>query len=99
LGQAVALILDAGPCRGGLESTIVAVEGERAALLRPGGIARADIEAIAGRLEAPASIRGAPRSPGQLASHYAPKAKLRLISLRPEPGEGYLAFGPDAPDH
>lgn len=99
LGQAVALILDAGPCRVGLESTIVAVDGERAALLRPGGIARADIEAVAGRLEAPASIPGAPRSPGQLASHYAPKAKLRLNALRPEPGEGYLAFGPDAPDH
>lgn len=99
LGAAVSLILDAGPCRVGLESTIVAVEGQRAVLLRPGGIARADIEAITGRLDSPSAIPGAPTSPGQLTSHYAPEAVLRLDVLKPAPGEAYLAFGPDEPAH
>lgn len=99
LGDQVALILDAGPCRVGVESTILAVDGERAVLLRPGGIARADIEAITGGLESPDAIPGAPTSPGQLASHYAPNATLRLNVFKPEPGEAYLAFGPDEPGH
>lgn len=97
LGDAIGLILDGGPCRVGLESTILALDGERAALLRPGGIARADIEAIAGPLDTPAAIPGAPTSPGQLTSHYAPQARLRLNAPRPEPGEGYIAFGPGGP--
>lgn len=97
LGGSIALILDGGPCRVGVESTILAVDGERAALLRPGGIARADIEAIAGALGTPASVPGAPTSPGQLTSHYAPKAVLRLHAPSPETGEGFIAFGPGGP--
>ena len=78
LGDAVAMILDDGPCPLGLESTVVDLHGpgDRARLLRPGGISRAAIEAEIGVLGEPAE--GAPRSPGMMASHYAPRLPLRL---------------------
>lgn len=98
LGSQVDFILDGGPCRAGVESTIVGLTGERAVLYRPGALAREDIEAVLGEgLEAPPSRTAAPTSPGQLASHYAPRAKIRLNASGAEPGETLLAFGPDAP--
>ncbi|WP_099865212.1 L-threonylcarbamoyladenylate synthase [Pararhizobium haloflavum] len=78
IGSKVPLILDAGPARVGLESTIVKVEGQRAVLLRPGGVAAEDIEAVLStqlaRTEGPAAIE----APGMMASHYAPLAAVRL---------------------
>ncbi len=90
----IAAVLDGGPCQVGLESTIVGFEGERAVLLRPGGL---PVEALEETLGAPvgAAEGGAITSPGQLASHYAPGARLRLNAARPEPGEAWLGFGPD----
>src|SRR5262249_31981183 len=65
---------------------------DRPRLLRPGAVTREAIEALVGPLaEAEADAR---RSPGRLARHYAPRAPLRLNADRPEPGEAYLAFGP-----
>ena len=91
-GAAAATALDGGPCAVGLESTVVSLLGERPAILRPGGVAREDIEAVAGRLdEAPDEGR---RSPGRLALHYAPQAPVRLEADAPRAGEAYLAFGP-----
>lgn len=93
LGDRIDLILDAGPCPVGVESTVVAIDGDTAILLRPGGLARAGIEAVTGRLKTAAS--DAPlASPGMLKSHYAPNAALRLNAAAPEPGEAFLAFGP-----
>lgn len=89
------LIIDDGPCPVGVESTIVALL-EEPALLRPGGLPRADIERVLGRpLRAPdrAVDESAPLAPGMLASHYAPKAKVRLNVRRPDDGEALLAFG------
>ncbi|HEX3709970.1 MAG TPA: L-threonylcarbamoyladenylate synthase [Pseudolabrys sp.] len=88
------MILDAGPCPVGVESTIVACF-EKPALLRPGGLARADIERVLGHalVDAPLA-EDAPLAPGMLASHYAPRARLRLDAERPAPGEALLAFGP-----
>ena len=95
-GDAVDLILDDGPARLGIESSIVAVDDAgQAVLLRPGAVARADIEAIIGPLGAPQA--GAFPAPGMLASHYAPRAKLRLEASAPRAGEAYLAFGAEAP--
>ena len=75
----VDFILDAGPCRHGLESTIVACLGPRPQLLRPGAITREAIEsALRAPIEAASAARSVPNAPGQLASHYAPKAALRL---------------------
>lgn len=94
LNGRIHLILDGGPCPVGLESTIVSfIEPHRPALLRPGGLARGDIEALTGRLISPASDPDAPRAPGQLTSHYAPGARVRLNAEAPLPGEAYLSFG------
>ena len=94
---AVPLVLDGGPCRVGLESTVVAVTGATATLLRPGGLARSAIEAVAGPLAEAGEDHGAPASPGRLASHYAPGLPLRLDAASVSPDEALLAFGPDVP--
>jgi len=91
------LIVDAGATPVGLESTIVACLGEPV-LLRPGGLPREAIERVLQRplAAAPASPAAAdtPLAPGRLASHYAPRALLRLDAPSVAPGEGLLAFGP-----
>lgn len=96
LGDAVALVLDGGLCKAGIESSIVAVLPDAAAaLLRPGAISRAEIESIVGPLaEGEETVVTAP---GQLQSHYAPRAKLRLDAEQAMAGEVLLGFGPDAP--
>jgi L-threonylcarbamoyladenylate synthase len=94
-GASAAAALDGGPCRVGLESTVVSLIDGSARLLRPGGVGRAEIEALVGPLtEAEADAH---RSPGRLARHYAPNAPVRLEASQPLPGEAWLAFGP-APD-
>jgi L-threonylcarbamoyladenylate synthase len=90
------MVLDGGACAVGLESTIVACLGEPT-LLRPGGVARADIERVLGHPLALAAAGETPLAPGMLSSHYAPKARLRLDAEAPRAGEALLAFGPDAP--
>ena len=85
-------ILDAGPSRHGLESTIVACAGAPT-LLRPGAISREAIEAALDRpLASPASAGQAPSAPGQLASHYAPRARVRLEAVETRPDEAVLDF-------
>ncbi len=91
LGERIEMILDGGPCEAGLESTVVSLAGERPTLLRPGALARDEIEAITGPLAAPGETIA---SPGMLKRHYAPSARLRLNAVSPEPGESWLAFGP-----
>ena len=96
LGPSVDLILDGGPCGIGLESTIVGIDATgAAALLRPGAIARSEVEAIVGPLAAPAHRDVA--APGMMQSHYAPRARLRLDAAAAQAGEAYLAFGAPAP--
>ncbi len=93
LGGKVAIILDGGRCRVGVESTVVSFLGERPTILRPGGIARDKIEAAIG---APIDVEAhaaRPHAPGQMASHYAPHAELRLHADGPRNGEVYLGFG------
>lgn len=97
LGEAVDLVLDAGPAPLGLESTVVGLAGPAPLLLRPGALPRGEIEAVIGPLAAPPAS-DAVQAPGMLARHYAPKhAKLRLEAAAPEPGEAYLGFGPQQP--
>src|SRR5690606_25329800 len=76
LGDKVALILDSGPTEHGLESTVVDASGEQIVLLRPGAVTREAIEEVLGEPSLRAGASVAPndqiRSPGQLASHYAP---------------------------
>lgn len=87
------LILDGGPCERGIESTIVSFVGERPVLLRAGALETSELEAALGcSLETRAEDDGL-TAPGQLKSHYAPNARLRLDAGAPEAGEGWLAFG------
>ncbi|MFN3938158.1 MAG: L-threonylcarbamoyladenylate synthase [Gemmobacter sp.] len=89
----IAAVLDGGACPVGLESTIVSVGGAPS-ILRPGGIPAEEIEAVLGRPLDRVSDPARPRAPGQLASHYAPGARVRLNVQRPEPGEVWIGFGP-----
>lgn len=96
LGQAVALILDGGPCAVGLESTVVEPTGDALYVLRPGTVTDAMLAEATGLPVKPAT--GAIKSPGQLASHYAPTAPVRLNAQQPAAGEAMLGFGPVAGD-
>lgn len=90
----IAAVLDGGACTVGVESTIIGWRGGRATLLRPGGIRAEAIEAVLGRPLARPGPAGLPDSPGQLASHYAPAAALRLDARDAGPDETLIGFGP-----
>lgn len=94
LGGRVDMILDGGPCPVGLESTIVKIDGERAILLRPGGVSAEAIERIIGRPLGRIGKSVGVEAPGMMASHYAPAAALRINVEAPDEKEVFLAFGP-----
>ncbi len=94
LGGRIDLILDAGPCGVGVESTIVKVDGDHVRLLRPGGLAAEEIEALLGQKLYRAGHAAAIQAPGMMESHYAPEASMRLAVSDVKPGEVLLAFGP-----
>ena len=81
LGDRIGFIIDGGPCELGVESTVLALDANGATLLRPGGVPRAEIEAVLGMpLRRPeAQSEGPAASPGMLASHYAPRKPLLLL--------------------
>jgi L-threonylcarbamoyladenylate synthase len=92
------LIVDGGAVEVGVESTIVGCF-EQPMLLRPGGLPREDIERVLGRALAQPPLdaesdSAQPLAPGMLASHYAPRTRVRLNADTVEPGEALLAFGP-----
>ncbi len=92
LGGRIEGILDGGPCAVGVESTILSLV-DQPLLLRPGGIPLETLEAMLG----PISMGGnadRPTAPGQLASHYAPAAPVRLDVTTPDAGETWVGFGP-----
>ncbi len=92
----VDVILDGGPCRVGVESTIVGLAGGRPTLLRAGGVPQEEVEAVIGPLEGPPRPGGRPLAPGGMASHYAPRTPLVVrspASFQPPPGRvGLLAL-------
>jgi L-threonylcarbamoyladenylate synthase len=97
LAGRIDLIVDGGAVEVGVESTIVGCF-EVPMLLRPGGVPRGEIERVLGRALAqpPDDLNGdngQPLAPGMLASHYAPRTRVRLDAERIEPGEALLAFG------
>jgi L-threonylcarbamoyladenylate synthase len=92
LGGRIAAVLDGGPCRVGIESTVVDLSQPQAALLRPGGLPREQLESVLGRLT-DAGDTDAPRSPGMLERHYAPAQPLHLNATTVAPDEALLAFG------
>ena len=98
LGDALALVLDAGPSPVGLESTIVSLHGDRPRLLRPGGLPAEAIEEALGAPLERAMASDAVMAPGMLAAHYAPQTPLRLSATTVAAGEALLAFGRKLPE-
>jgi L-threonylcarbamoyladenylate synthase len=95
LGNRVDLVVDGGPCTVGLESTVVDLTGPRAVLLRPGSVTPAELEDALGEpVLSGSDDPAAPKSPGQLLSHYAPNRPVRLDATEARPGEALLGFGP-----
>lgn len=93
----IAAVLDSGPCRYGVESTVLDLSGPQPVLLRPGGVPAESLEAAIGRLASAMPPGAAPRSPGMLASHYAPALPVRVDAREVGPDEALLAFGPPLP--
>ncbi len=101
LGEAVDLILDAGPTAAGLESTILDLRGNRPRILRPGPIGPAEVEQLLGPVDLwEGAVRSGDRqvAPGMGERHYAPRARLELVEpgdTLPTGSEGavYVAFG------
>jgi L-threonylcarbamoyladenylate synthase len=94
LGADVDLVLDGGPCEVGIESTIVDVSGGEVVVLRPGHVTPDEIAAAAG-VPIAAGMAGAPRAPGTLEAHYAPRTSLALVesaALGTRPPGGRLAL-------
>lgn len=93
LSGRIAAVLDGGPCSVGLESSIVLADPEPL-LLRPGGIPAEAIENLLRRPVGTPVAEDKPTAPGQLASHYAPEAALRLNATDARGGEVLVGFGP-----
>jgi L-threonylcarbamoyladenylate synthase len=89
-----AYILAGGRCAVGLESTVLDLSGEVATILRPGAICREELEETINERVISADANAAIKAPGMLASHYAPRAPVRLDTRTPTAEEAYLAFGP-----
>lgn len=93
LAGRIAAVVDGGPCAVGVESTILALDGTPR-LLRPGGVPVEALQTVLGAPVAVAADPARPQAPGQLASHYAPGAAVRLGVTAPAEGEVWLGFGP-----
>jgi L-threonylcarbamoyladenylate synthase len=84
LGVGVDYILDGGPCRVGVESTIVDCSLEVPVVLRPGGITSEAIESLVALNNIDS---GSSRAPGMLIAHYAPLCEVVLVENTPEAEE------------
>lgn len=93
LGHKVALILDGGPSPVGIESTIVSVKGDHVTVLRPGSITSDQILAVTGAVPIQRNAQSQINAPGQLSSHYAPNAAVRLNVTHHKSGEVMIGFG------
>lgn len=96
LGGRIAAILDGGPCRAGVESSILALRAEGWSLLREGPVTRENLEALLG--PALAASEGRIEAPGQLARHYSPGKPVRLKAQHAQGDEFLIGFGEIAGD-
>ncbi|MVZ96680.1 threonylcarbamoyl-AMP synthase [Sphingorhabdus sp. IMCC26285] len=92
LGGSVPMILDAGPCKEGLESTIAAIRLENIEILRPGPVAAETLQTFS-KLQPSQQTGQKIEAPGQLASHYAPTKAVRLNARTAQDGEWLIGFG------
>ncbi|MCB1783677.1 MAG: threonylcarbamoyl-AMP synthase [Alphaproteobacteria bacterium] len=94
LGSAVDMILAAGPCKVGLESTVIDLSTSHPAVLRPGAVSAEELSRILGQtVPYDAGDGENVKSPGQLLKHYAPGIPVRLNAIDLLPGEALLGFG------
>ncbi len=93
LAGKIAAVVDDGPCGVGVESTILGLAGPDPVLLRPGGLPAEDIEAVLGRPLTQRNATDPLTAPGQLLSHYAPAAPVRLGAETAREDEVFLGFG------
>ncbi|MDD7969493.1 L-threonylcarbamoyladenylate synthase [Roseinatronobacter alkalisoli] len=95
LSGRIAAVLDGGACPVGVESTIIGTDDtDRTVVLRAGGISPEMMADVLGYMPVPAQVTSI-TAPGQLASHYAPRASVRLNARAPEGSEVWIGFGPD----
>ncbi len=94
LSGRIEAVLDDGPCAVGVESTILGLDGTPT-LLRPGGLPQEALEQVLGQPLAMGGNAEKPNAPGQLASHYAPEARVRLGVTTPKATEVWVGFGPE----
>ena len=87
-------VLDGGPCSVGVESTIVGFDGDRAVILREGGVPAEALAEVLGHDPDRRKEAGAITAPGQLASHYAPGGAVRINATKAQPDEVFVGFGP-----
>ncbi len=97
LSGRIAAVLDCGPCGIGVESTVIDLSGHDPVLLRHGGVTLEAIQQVIGPISLALASPHAPRSPGQLASHYAPSFPVRLDARSAAADEALLAFGEPLP--
>ena len=95
----IAAVLDCGSCPVGVESTVLDLSGFHPVMLRPGGVTQEALEACVGPIQSGGShtmiaTNGGLRSPGMMASHYAPALPVRLAATEVSQDEALLAFGP-----
>ncbi|MEZ5877410.1 MAG: L-threonylcarbamoyladenylate synthase [Tepidamorphaceae bacterium] len=93
LGEAVSIILDAGPTGIGIESTVIDCTADMARILRPGAVTREAVRnAIGDKLAQESGENSGIIAPGMLASHYAPNARVRLNATDVQAGEAAITF-------
>ncbi len=92
------LVIDGGPCRVGVESTIVRIIGDTGTLLRSGGVTASELEKHIGARLKKTDTSAAIEAPGMMVSHYAPRATVRLNAKVAEENEALLCFGPNYPE-
>ncbi len=95
LGEKVDMILDGGPCAVGVESTVLDLTSDTPTILRHGGITKEALCALLGEVREALHDDEAPKSPGMLLSHYAPRLPLRLNAVVARMDEAFLTFGND----
>lgn len=93
LSGRIAAVVDGGSCRVGVESTILSLNPPM--LLRPGGLTAEALEEALGQPLPVGGDAAKPNAPGQMKSHYAPAAPMRLMATARDPGEVWIGFGPD----
>ncbi len=97
-GDQLEIVLDAGPCDIGVESTVVSFVEPQPMLLRPGGVTLEEIERVVGPVSIAPTDDVQPVSPGQLSRHYAPSTPLvvsdQQLTLPPSKRYGLLTFQP-----